>query len=117
MAGPRLNDQERAVLREAIQFSIAYGGTEHIARMLTTGWTPKLERKLAARQQWFTASDEIAQVARVSRLIMFSNNRKAAGRVVPVGGGSLRPFFRSSVYPGERAIDALHTIPEQGAKT
>jgi DNA-binding transcriptional MerR regulator/Ser/Thr protein kinase RdoA (MazF antagonist) len=59
----RPSAQERVVLREAIQFGIAYGGTEHIAHVLTSGWTPKIERKLAMRQQWFRASDEIAQIA------------------------------------------------------
>jgi DNA-binding transcriptional MerR regulator len=63
LAHRTLNERERAVLREAIQFSIAYGGTEHIASTLTTGWTPKIERKLAARQQWFTANNEIARIA------------------------------------------------------
>jgi hypothetical protein len=50
--------------------------------------------------------------------MMFFDRRKAARRrLVLVGGGSLRPFFMSSVYPGECAIDALYTTPEQGAKT
>lgn len=50
-------------LLEAIQFSIAYGGAEHIARILKTGWTPKLEHKLGVRKQWFEASRKIAHIA------------------------------------------------------
>jgi hypothetical protein len=58
-----LTAPECDVLREAIQFSIGYGGAEHIAHVITTRWTSKLEQKFAARKQWFEASQEIAQIA------------------------------------------------------
>ena len=59
----RLSDMERASLLEAIRFGIGYGAALHLARGLSTGWTPNLEQKLAARKQWFEATGEISAIA------------------------------------------------------
>lgn len=60
----KLSDLEQASLLEAIQFGIGYGAALHLANGLTTGWTPNLEVKLAARRQWFDATGEVARIAR-----------------------------------------------------
>jgi Ser/Thr protein kinase RdoA (MazF antagonist) len=59
----RLRAVERVSLLEAIQFGIAYGASEHIARGLTSGWSAALDKKLTVRRQWFEASVEIARIA------------------------------------------------------
>ena len=59
----RLSEMERASLLEAIRFGIGYGAALHLARGLSTGWTPNLEQKLAARKQWFEATGEISAIA------------------------------------------------------
>jgi DNA-binding transcriptional MerR regulator/Ser/Thr protein kinase RdoA (MazF antagonist) len=58
-----LHPEEQQVLREAVKFGIAYTAMEHVARVLTTGWTPKLEKILTVRQQWLAASEDIATFA------------------------------------------------------
>ena len=54
---------EHQLLGAAIHFGIAYTTMEHLARVLTTGWTPRLDHILTVRQQWWDASREIAQIA------------------------------------------------------
>lgn len=58
-----LSALERRLLGAAIRFGIAYTAMEHLARALTTGWTPRLDQILTVRRQWWQASAEIAQVA------------------------------------------------------
>ncbi len=59
-----LSNTERGILLEAVQFGISYGATAHIARAMSTGWTPKQGQRLAVRQQWFEASSDITRIAR-----------------------------------------------------
>lgn len=61
-----LSTHEQHLLPEAIRFSIAYGATEHLAGVLSSGWTARLEQKLVARRQWYEACAQIAEIARAS---------------------------------------------------
>ncbi|MCC6192548.1 MAG: MerR family transcriptional regulator [Anaerolineales bacterium] len=55
--------QEVELLPAAIRSSVAYGAAEHLAHGLETGWTPRIENKLARRWQWYQAAGEIATLS------------------------------------------------------
>jgi thiamine kinase-like enzyme len=54
---------ERAVLLEAIRFSVAFGAASHFANAQQDGWRDPWWAKLTRRQEWYNKSEAIAEVA------------------------------------------------------
>jgi Ser/Thr protein kinase RdoA (MazF antagonist) len=55
--------EERAVLVDAIRFSIAFGAASHVARAARAGWRNEQPDALVRRKQWYAVSAEIARFA------------------------------------------------------
>jgi hypothetical protein len=77
-------DAERAVLRDAVRFSVAYGAAEHLSRVRHTGWSAALEQAPALRLQWYAAGAIIAELAPRPRAQ--TRNRSSARSVASIAG-------------------------------
>jgi thiamine kinase-like enzyme len=51
---------ERAILLEAIRFSVAFSAASHLTQAVATGWSDQSLARLRRRQQWFTRSGSSA---------------------------------------------------------
>lgn len=54
---------ERAVLLDAIRFSVAFGAASHFSNALRAGWSSAWTSKLTRRQAWYDRSEAIAEAA------------------------------------------------------
>jgi thiamine kinase-like enzyme len=54
---------ERAMLLEAIRFSVAFGAASHFANAQRALWIGPWREKLTRRRQWYDMSEAIAEIA------------------------------------------------------